>query len=206
MRHTFECHSSTPNFLYPCGFSGCIQTFSTFSGISSHLQRRHSCELTQLELEGDSGSCGPDGTLLQHNIEDQDEDPDDNELRDQEEDRHLLAQKSTALLLLTLKERHRLTQTAVNFSIGQIKQMVLHILDDVKECVESKLDIGGRSDIDGCFDVDPFQGLDTEYLQTKFYQEHFNLVVNFSLQKYRNDILLNFVHCRNQSRLNLGLN
>ena len=32
--------------------------------------------------------------------------------------------------------------------------------------------------IDECFDVNPFQGLDTEYLQVNFYQKHFNLVVS----------------------------
>ena len=79
--------------------------------------------------------------------------------------RHLLAQKSTALLLLTLKERHRLTQTAVNFSVGQMKQTMMHVLDDVKESVKRKLG-SDVEDIDKCFDVDIFQGLNTEYFQT----------------------------------------
>jgi hypothetical protein len=94
-------------------------------------------------------------------------------------DSYFLALKSTALLLLTLKERHKLTQTAINFSVGQIKQMVQHVLEDVKISVKDRLaDIDmANLDIDGCFDVDPFQSLDTEYSQVKFYREHFNLVV-----------------------------
>lgn len=178
MRHTFDCHSSTPSFRYPCGFSGCIQTFSTFSAISSHLRRRHPSELTQLEGDSGGGDNGQDQTLLQWNTGDLDDPNEDHEEELTTTDSHLLAQKSTALLLLTLKERHRLTQAAVNFSVGQIKQMVLHVLDDVKASVKSKLDVDGRSDIDECFYVDPFQGLDTEHLQTKFYRENFNLVVS----------------------------
>ena len=32
--------------------------------------------------------------------------------------------------------------------------------------------------INDCFDVDPFQGLETEHLQIKFYRDHFNLRVS----------------------------
>lgn len=88
---------------------------------------------------------------------------------------HLLASKSSALLLLCLKERHRLTQSAVNFSICQIKQMMARVLDDVKASVKHRV---GEIDIEDCFDVDPFEGLGSEYLQTKFYREHFDLVVS----------------------------
>lgn len=177
MRHTFECHSSTPNFLYPCEVSGCTQTFKTFSAISSHLQRRHPCDWTQLEggTGCDTGNgSGQAGALLHC-------DEDDFSEEVIATNSHLLAQKSTALLLLTLKERHRLTQTAVNFSVGQIKQMFLHVLDDVKASVKGRL---GNSEVDiaECFDVDPFRGLDTEYLQTKFYREHFNLVVSLHIK------------------------
>ena len=34
-----------------------------------------------------------------------------------------LAQKSSALLLLALKESHLLSQSAINFDVGQMKQM-----------------------------------------------------------------------------------
>lgn len=41
------------------------------------------------------------------------------------------AQRSTALLILNLKEWHRLTQSAVTFAIGQIKQVLIHTFDDI---------------------------------------------------------------------------
>ena len=144
--------------------------------------------MTQLEgVGGDPGEVTQlEGVTRQNGDTDQEDEDPNNCFWDHEEDitaadEHLLAQKSTALLLLTLKERHRLTQVAVNFSVGQMKQMVLHVLDDVKTSVKKKMDADSTADIDECFDVNPFQGLETEYLQTKFYQKHFNLVVSSHL-------------------------
>ena len=88
----------------------------------------------------------------------------------------LLAQRNPVLLLLTLKERHRFTQSAINFSVGQLKQMVYHVLQDVKQSVQEQ--VGVDVAINDCFDVGPFQGLETEHLQTKFYRDHFNLRVS----------------------------
>lgn len=190
MRHTFQCHSSTPNFLYPCGISGCIQTFKTFSSICSHLQRKHPhCDVSQLEVCTDGTNTGHEETGQEEGQEEavlrlsgEDVNDSDEEITDDGNNSHLLMQKSTALLLLTLKERHKLTQTAINFSVGQIKQMIFHVFEDVKISIRDRLrDIDvGEVDIDQCFDIDPFQGLDTQYSQSRFYREHFNLIVSFS--------------------------
>lgn len=84
---------------------------------------------------------------------------------------------SKAKFSIALKERHHLTQSALNFAVGQTKQMMANVLDYVKESVKQRvgeIDV----DIDDCFEVDPFDALSTEYLQTKFYREQFNLVVS----------------------------
>ena len=64
------------------------------------------------------------------------------------------AQRSSALLLLTLKERYRLTQAGVNFSVDQVKQVVENVLDEVKSSVQER--VGDDHYVDDCFDVDPF--------------------------------------------------
>lgn len=180
MKHTFQCHSSGPNFKFNCGISGCIQTFRTYSAMSSHLVRKHSnFDFIQFRAVHDdthtamqqqpSTSEAPDndgGEGLEEEFR----------YTDDHEDHLLIAKRSSALLLLSLKERHRLTQSAVNFSIGQIKEMMTHILDGVKASVKQCV---GDIDVDRYFDVDPFEDLGTEYLQTKFYQEYFHLVVSF---------------------------
>ena len=51
MRHTFEAHFTEPFFLLICGIDGCTSSFTTLSGISSHLSRKH---LTASEPTDDS--------------------------------------------------------------------------------------------------------------------------------------------------------
>ena len=41
MRHSFEAHSSSPNFIFTCRVNGCPQMFSKLSGMMSHLSRKH---------------------------------------------------------------------------------------------------------------------------------------------------------------------
>lgn len=183
MKHTFQCHSSTPTFSYTCGISGCIQTFKTYSGFTTHLSRKHS--------DWESQSVNTTTSHQELGTPEDENEPDE----PQEEPVSggdggglstdlLIAKRSSALLLLTLKERYRLSQSAVNFAVGQIKQITAHILDDVKASVKQRIDDVSsiNSDdvnIDDCFDIDPFEGLGTEHLQTKFYCEQFNLVVSY---------------------------
>ena len=182
MKHTFQCHSSTLNFMYPCGVSGCTQTFKTFSAITSHFQRKHPhCDFSQLGVYNNNDAVIGMSGMSEVDIDNDSADEMDPDIPDiSVENSHFLAQRSTALLLLNLKERHRLTQAAVDFSVGQIKEMVQHVLEDVRGQVKETLatvDIDDL-DLDKCFDIDPFQDLNTEYSQVKFYREHFNLVVS----------------------------
>ncbi len=203
MRHTFECHSSTPNFRYPCGVSGCIQTFSTYSGISSHLRRKHWTNLELLELEREV--TGQDKYFLPHNNEYGEEELSDEELSEAtavlEEATCTSAnrQKSVALLLLTLKEKYKVTQTAIDFTVGQLKEIIEYMFDDVKMAVEKTLEVD-RTVIEECFDANPFQGLDTEYLQAKFYRKHFSLVVSSKTCIRTIHVYSDQFHCRNLLR------
>lgn len=116
MRHVFQSHSSTPNFVFSCGISGCIQTFKTFSAIQSHLQRKHSgCDFSQLESYTEEQSHLESQTEESSHHEEESET--EESLRHEESEEDLTpssavsqfseAKRSTALLLLTLKERHR---------------------------------------------------------------------------------------------------
>ena len=188
MRHSFEAHSSSPNFSFACGIDGCPQTFKTFSAITSHLRRRH--RGTELE----SAALAPTSSEDQHC---QSYESLDMELTEVSQEETLLhasmsiqvdcLQRSAALFLLCLKERYEVTQTAVDFAVGQVQQMVAYTVEDiqssVKNCLIPHLQAKGLPvdllDIDECFGVpDLFCNLQTEYMQTKFYRENFNLVVS----------------------------
>ncbi len=163
-KHMFQCHSSVPNFRCQCRISGCSQSFRTYAAFTSHLQRKHQgCDYSQ-HLSSPSVTSINNFDLLEECTID---------TRVSEVSK---AKRSSALLLLALKENHLLTQSAVNFAIGQMKQMSAYVLEEAKTNVMKR--IGDHTVLDDCFDIDPFDGLGTEYLQTKFYRENFDLVVS----------------------------
>lgn len=185
LRHSFEAHSCDPNFSFTCGVDGCPMTFKTYSSIRAHLSKKHPnspdpAPAPVIEEEGDSpmdtSTC--DVSLL-HTEFCNVEQPHTAQLQTVSANRH------AGLLLLTLKEKHRLTQTSVDFAVHQIQSMIKYTLEDAKESIEQKLQLHFTQlgvqlpDISDCFaNIDPFSGLESEYMQTKFYKENFNLVVS----------------------------
>lgn len=182
MRHTFEAHSSVPNFSFTCGVEGCSQTFSTYSAMKSHLSRRHrgvdfdEVQSTPIQCQdGHPPSTDLDTFQLS----------DDEPCQETQYSNTDRLQRSAALFLLSLKEQHQNTQRAVDFAVGQVQQMVSYAVEDIKKSVMSTLEehsaaTGSDSlDVSSCFEIpDPFSALHTEYLQTKYYKKHFNLVVS----------------------------
>ena len=92
-----------------------------------------------------------------------------------------------AMFLLNAKERYQLTQSSLNFIIQQVQQMTSFTIDDIAEVVHKCF----RDQMQGtsetlfteqleCF-RNPFVHVQTEYMQNKYYREHFNLLV--SIQK-----------------------
>lgn len=195
-RHTFECHSSVPGLSFKCGLGGCLRTFSRYSALQSHIARNHSKhDIPDVSLFGchsvEQPSASPadetfstndfpstDNAMIESGMEDRDEDA-----MDVEETRVRCLRTAAAKFLLALKEQHRLTQVSINFLVDQVKLIVAGVVADIKETVHSKLTENGvTTTLYECFqEVNPFEGLDTEYKQTKFYKEHFNLVVSLQL-------------------------
>jgi hypothetical protein len=189
--------------------------FKTFSAFSSHLNRKHptisivspdqnqsSCIITS-ELEARlSQNDLPD--LSSVNVNDTIPMLDTDELESNES--VTLAggsKRMAALFLLTMKEKHRLTQSSINFAVTQVTDMFKFIAADIKSSVEGKLkeslNEAGVSlpDLAECFNVNPFDGLMSEHMQTKFYRENFYLVVS-QMNNYNshNDIMIcNFNDC-----------
>lgn len=99
------------------------------------------------------------------------------------------SKRMAALFLLTLKEKHRLTQSSINFAVTQVTDMFEYIAADIRSSVEGKLkesliETGvSLPDLADCFNsVNPFDGLMSEHMQSKFYRENFYLVVNQQLR------------------------
>lgn len=139
MRHTFECHSSEPNFKFSC--LHCHQSFSIYSSMISHLSRKQRfsadvpdpydtvSETSQIQTQSDLD--------LDHALENAEFNGDDTSVSSR-----YLAQKSAALFLLTLKEKYKLTQTALDFAVCQVKHMVSFALEDMKDILRQKFASG----------------------------------------------------------------
>jgi len=95
-------------------------------------------------------------------------------------------ERSVALFLLTLKEKYQLTQAALDFTISQVKEMMY--LDSTEREVDFQAileNAGIEVDLSLVLPYkNPFSKLETEYLQTKYFKDHFGLVVSiFSVLK-----------------------
>ena len=88
------------------------------------------------------------------------------------------------MLLLTLKEKYRLTQSAITFAVSQVRETMNYVVDDVRDvaltqiCQLGVLSEEQQTSLERVIEyADPFAGLQSEYMQTKYYRENFNLVV-----------------------------
>ena len=192
VKHTFESHSTESNFKFTCGVDSCQQTFRRYSAIKSHFNRKHrgsnfeSVELhrniqSSARNESEENNGGDyDNFDMNGNLFNGDSDLDNVSDIDIHDDGGYSSsiEHSAGLFLITLKERYRLTQVAVDFAIEQVQMMIQRALSDAKNEVESLIPANSIPGLSTCFEVvDPFSMLQTEFLQTKFYKEHFGLVV-----------------------------
>lgn len=188
--------------LATCRVNGCSQTFKTYSAMKSHLSRNHpnapdpspatdsglARTLQRIDStghEGDvesGGNCstevGKDTTI--HEYEDE-----SHEQLLHSGDENPKSKTHAALLLLTLKEKHRLTQTSVDFAVQQMEDMMEYTIKDMKSSVEkivseycNTIGVDIPDLTQGFPSTSPFSGLESEYLQTKFYKENFKLIVS----------------------------
>lgn len=195
IKHSFAVHSMEPAFHFVCGIRGCLHSFrfgSTFSSFKSHASRKHPNWQESVNDEATHTapsppplvpSLDPNHAVVQH----QDHDVEGSTANADCNVEPVVpvtsepittatlcppSQRAAGLFLLTFQERYKLPQTAINFAVGLINMIV----DGVCESVQSS----SATDTTARFNEreDPFAPLQTEYMQSKFYREHFGLVVS----------------------------
>ena len=188
MRHTFESHSSEPNFSFTCGIDGCRQTFNKYSSIKSHISRKHRGLERVGILSGtdENTSIVTSSTNFDDDLDSTGDGVDVSVDRARTTDTQSRLTRSAALFLITLKEKYALTQSATDFAVGQVKELMMYMLEDLKSSVDSalqefSLETGSEvPDLAHCYEnINPFLHLETEHMQKKFYKENFNLVVRY---------------------------
>ena len=194
IKHTFASHSVELNLKFVCGIKGRLHSFrpgATFSSFKTHCSRKHpnwqdclkervssppalphvgSLDLTSPEMSPDPG-LDPD----------HDPDPstqDSDSIHEPTEAASFLSiQRTSAMFLLSCQERFKLPQTAINFAIGSVNSIISSVCDLAQASVQGTTD--PDTDVSTILEQcrDPFIGLQTEYMQNKYYREHFGLVV-----------------------------
>lgn len=201
IRHTFEAHSCEPNFSFMCDINGCTKTTSNYSTLMSHLSRQHrdvdietpSVHSLVTSFPHDEDDTRMDLSGFENSSSNRSPGPDRSGLTEDQMD-HLAPnlkaqeslQRSAALFLLTLKERYQLTQSALDFTVTQVKEMLFYDHQDKVAAINTALHNRQsgecpptQAELSDCLEYkNPFATLQTEHLQTKYYREHFGLVVS----------------------------
>ena len=194
VRHLFEAHSSEADFNYTCSIGGCahfFQSASKYSSFLSHVNRKHpnwQSLLNSVEPPHTAGMMDVDqddnSTLIHGNSVAGNDDHD----LSLDSETSMLSPTFTAVtnvaakFLLILKEQHHLSQSAIDFTVVSVNELVGLICKKLKCSVEEVFqenEIPTMGDIDKCFEsfTSPLDGLATEYQQNKFYREYLGLVV-----------------------------
>ena len=88
-------------------------------------------------------------------------------------------EKTAGHFLLSAKEQHRLTLSAMKFMVTSVKKLISDVHKDIESAMVSKLPQHGINTEELDLEVDisnPFDGLEVEHMRTKFFQTNFGLV------------------------------
>lgn len=196
LRYMATVHAYDPHF---CGLEGCSRTYSNFFSFKKHVYRKHrSC----LSLSGPfvTSSAVNDTGNTSMDVEEHLEILDAEDLDDCEEQLDVLGErenlvntkfeylKQMAIFLLKTKEVRKVSQAALEGLIADFTSMLQLTIHQIKCEVRSSLKNNGlsMSTIDSLEKVfhnpqrnEPFLGLETKFLQEKFYREHLNILVSY---------------------------
>ena len=175
LRHIGSIHSCEPNLHLTCGIEGCPRTYTSYRSYRKHLFKKH-----QEFVETSQASDEQPLNGFDLNDDEPSPPPSDGRLQALTTPKH-----AAALFLLKAKEGHRLSQTALDGVVGDFSEFLTTTVsafgDAVKECLkDSTVGVETMSRIDNIFHdyKTPFEGLETSYLQQKYYTEFFNFVVS----------------------------
>ena len=184
LSHMRRSHASDPNFHVLCGLDDCPRTYRRFISFRNHLIRSHNFKLTDKDNQR-SEVLENDPEVEIDNFPCVDEDI-------TEFNEHCIQpqqiKENNALCLLGFKDRGRVPQTVVNLFVENSTQIVRNCLELAESKIDERLRAYGTSigEVPGLKEIfqpdslvmNPFNGLEREKQQSKFYKENFKLVVS----------------------------
>ena len=185
--HLRLVHSSDPNFSVCCGIDGCQGTYTKFSSFNTHLYRNHRDIICKSSL-----SNSTDGNEAFEF--DSSNDADFSSVFTPEatsepplELSHSDQLKISSKFLIKLKDSRGISQAAINDVVEGVQTIFSHTVQQLKASVEEKLGFSGinAGEVEGLQELftefkDPFDGIQTPYLQQKFIATNFDYVVSLA--------------------------
>lgn len=198
LSHLRSVHHDDNNFLVTCGIDGCTSTYSRCTSFVSHIYRQHrevvivknsakgvgtfNTDLTEVEEDVSYGTNAFDmlgereeRTDLQHAVD---------QLTQKDEEEQL---KKDALFILNLKEICCLSESSIDRVVKQAQKVFRHTFGRIRAGVNEHIASYGidPSDIPNLSEFfssveQPFQGLQSTYLQENFYRQQFKCIVSYS--------------------------
>ena len=192
LRHIGAVHSHDIGFSLRCGFDSCPKVLTNYHAFRRHLRKKHGfCLNTYNPTIGEEQLQGRNGTLNPVDVCEPDEDftpsvdYDFNSIG--YEHNPVFEKRSNAMYILKLKQKYKLSQTAIDGILGDTELMTQRVVSRLQQRLSTTLSKAGLSatEIPGYLDafddsdiVRPFNGLGTEYLQEKYFRDHMGLMVS----------------------------
>lgn len=207
VKHLFQAHTFEPNFRYVCGISSCTHVFTTgasYDAFRGHCTRKHhnwkNCFIPTIDVEevwpgdhsgGSSSDASTEGVEAGGVFEDcssTDQDMDDNDFdvsqsvySPNECESECVGpdnvKMAAAKFLLTLKERFKLTQASLDYTIKAVEEMMLLSANVYRQYFVENRELASIPFDQHSSLANPFVGLKTEYQQTKFFTENFGVML-----------------------------
>lgn len=171
-----------------------MRTFQNFTSFRNHLYMYHShdpslCNDSEVEESGhENREDSPVDNDISDPVHEGGEDNDGDVSDVSAMDTASALQRSSALFLMGLKERHKLTQVALQGVVQGVTSLVQSRMDLLQVHIRDQLTSAGipMSTIDTLshtFDEEgifarPFHGLETQHQQITFYRENFSFIVS----------------------------
>ena len=201
VRHIGSVHAWEPRFKVTCGIDGCMRTYTSYRRYRAHIVNKH-CELISDERVDTEEAL--DHETHMYGADEMDSVSNDDPVTEVSTERERPKLYNKALFLLKLKEERRLSQLAVNGLIGDISTLleeeILSLKSKVIKCMHeehasTELITKINEQFSEKLAAPPFEGLQSAYLQKKYFTDNFHLVVSI----YQTSIMkLKFMCCRSQ--------
>ena len=170
LRHIGSNHRYDPGLRIRCGIKSCPETYTNFESFRSHVycKNRDELHLDPRETSHPENTSEEFLTNSDHPLGD--------EICEQSSivDQVGRLQSSAAKFLLKAKEEYKLSQASVDRIVSSMRGLWEQAMDLLRQQLEPSLPGIDESLFHTCI----FDGLETQYLQQKYYKENFSYIVS----------------------------